>query len=118
MTRLAYLLPPLSLLACTAKNETAPAPVSAVAKVASAARAHAAVTAARPRVRPAECLCDEQGLPMLAQITRTGVTVADGKELPLFAPFYYVFAREPEQGDATRYTLGTTRWRPGSALRR
>lgn len=60
--------------------------------------------------RTAECLCDEHGLPLMAQITQSGIR-SGGAELPLFAPFFYVFDREPSEGPVRHYTLGTAKSR-------
>jgi hypothetical protein len=98
----------LALSSCTERRVQASPSVATPASSSSPAIVPAPV--AVPKLRASECLRSERGLPLMAQITKEGVTAGD-ETLPLFAPFYYVFAREPEQGEAKSYTIGRTKYR-------
>lgn len=112
MTRALLLSVLATLSSCSDRSSPSPPSLPPAASIIAAAPATAVVAKIpeRPRMPAADCLCDDQGLPMMAQITKTGVR-SGGVDLPLFAPFYYVFAREPEEGVARSYTLGTSKHR-------
>lgn len=115
MTRTLLLAVLATLSSCSDRSASPPPPLPRAIATAPAAPLAASPTgvvhaAERPRVPPADCLCDDQGLPLMAQITKTGVR-SGGAELPLFAPFYYVFARDPAEGAARTYTIGTSKHR-------
>lgn len=108
-----------ALAACSHKTPpprpAAPTPALAATRRVPASPAVETTPPARTYRRP-DCLTDEHGLPLMVQITQPGVRVG-GVELPMFAPFYYVLGRNPEQGPIAEYLIGRTRFR-SSALGR